>query len=77
MNIRSDCGQLLMFFFLLIALICRPLKKMGTNFYASLLKYPLEDYNTLNFNGMIFLSIPFKNYLYDFSRKPDALLGPL
>jgi hypothetical protein len=76
MNIRSDCGQLLIFSIILIDLIFRPLEKVGTNFYASLLKHPLKDYNTLNFNGMIFLSIPFKNYLYDFSRKPDALLGP-
>ncbi len=76
MNIRSDCGQLLIFSVILIGLIRGPLEKMGTNFYASLQKYPLKDCNTLNFNGMIFLSIPFKNYLYDFSRKPDALLGP-
>ena len=76
MNIQSDCGQLSIFSVILIDLICGPLEKMGTNFYASLLKYPLKDGNTLNFNGMIFLSISFKNYLYDFSRKPDALLGP-
>ena len=64
-----------MFSVLLIVIIFSSLEKMGTNFYGYLTKYPLKDHNTLNFNGMIFLSIPFKNHLYDFSRKPDAYLG--